>query len=125
MSEWRVDPDGVLGVLKGLDDTAPYFERSRDAIEEAAFEGGVALVADGRRVLASAWNAFLEDRRLVPGKIMYAVNAAADAVGAATIAVVTGDETMADDLRAAEYAWRDSSPAVYGGSRITAGGCRR
>lgn len=97
MTEWRVDPDGVLGVLGGVDDTASGFEKCRKEIEDATFHGGQALVADGRTGLSSAWESFMDDRRLVPGKIMYAINAAAGAVGAATVAIVTGDEQMASD----------------------------
>ena len=110
---WRVDPDGVAGVLAGVDDTASKFEKSRAEIEQAAFEGGGTLVADGRTVLSSAWEVFLEDRRLVPGKIMYAINAAAGAVSDATVAVVAGDEQMASDLRAPEqHAAATPPPAV-------------
>ncbi|MFJ4254558.1 DUF6507 family protein [Microbacterium sp. NPDC090003] len=115
---WRVDPDGVAGVLTGVDDTASRFEQSREEIEEAAFEGGGTLIADGRTTLSSAWEVFLEDRRLVPGKIMYAINAAAGAVSEATVAVVAGDEQMAGEMRAAaqraEDAWGIGSPANVG-----------
>jgi len=116
---WRVDPDGVAGVLAGVDDTASRFEKSRDEIEEAAFEGGETLIADGRTALSSAWEVFLEDRRLVPGKIMYAINAAAGAVSEATVAVVAGDEQMAGEIRTAarraEDAW-GISPTPAAGS---------
>lgn len=115
---WRVDPDGVAGVLAGVDDTASRFEKSRDEIEEAAFEGGETLIADGRTALSSAWEVFLEDRRLVPGKIMYAINAAAGAVSEATVSVVAGDEQMAGEMRAAaqraEDAWGISPPPAAG-----------
>ncbi|MFK0403250.1 DUF6507 family protein [Microbacterium sp. NPDC090225] len=115
---WRVDPDGVAGVLAGVDDTASRFEKSRDEIEEAAFEGAETLIADGRTALSSAWEVFLEDRRLVPGKIMYAINAAAGAVSDATVAVITGDEQMAGEMRTAaqqaEDAWGISPPPAAG-----------
>lgn len=99
---WRVDPDGVAGVLADLDDAGSQFEKSRVQIEDAAFTGGDALAADGRTALTSAWSTFMEDRRLVPGKIMYAINAAAQAVSEATVAVVAGDEEMAGSLQTAE-----------------------
>lgn len=122
---WRVDPDGVAGVLAGVDDTASRFEKSRDEIEKAAFEGGGTLVADGRRSLASAWEAFLEERRLVPGKIMYAVNTAARAVEEATVVVVTGDEQMERDLQASEsMALPDWAQGALGPLGLAHGGQR-
>lgn len=122
MTEWRVDPDGVLGVLAGVDDTAAGFETCRREIEDAAFHGGATLITDGRTALSSAWESFLDDRRLVPGKIMYAINAAAAAVGEATVAVVTGDEQMASDTtsrRAQAESWGIAPPTgrVSGGFR--------
>ena len=58
MSQWRVDPDGVLGVLAGIDDLGPDFESAQNGISEAASAAST-LSVDGRTVLSSAWAAFI------------------------------------------------------------------
>lgn len=116
MSQWRVDPDGVLGVLAGIDDLGPDFESAHNGISEAASAAST-LSVDGRTVLSSAWETFMESRSLVPGKIMHEVGAAASGVGAATTAIIAGDEEMAADTQAAqsraEDAWGIALPAAY------------
>jgi hypothetical protein len=116
MSQWRVDPDGVLGVLAGIDDLGPDFESAQNGISEAASAAST-LSVDGRTVLSSAWAAFMESRSLVPGKIMHEVSAAASGVGAATTAIIAGDEEMAADTQAAqsraEDAWGIALPSAY------------
>ncbi|MEZ3159429.1 DUF6507 family protein [Microbacterium sp. BWT-B31] len=101
MSHWWVAPDGVLGVLAGIDELGPDFETVQTGISEAASSGST-LTVDGRTTLSNAWDAFMEARALVPGKIMYAVSAAASGVGAATTAIVAGDEEMSADTQAAQ-----------------------
>lgn len=121
MGQWRVDPDGVLGVLAGIDDLGPQFESAYTGIDDAASSGGAALTADGRTVLSSAWESFMSQRRLVPGKLMHSVSGSAAAVGEATVAIVAGDEQMADNVTAAERhaedAWGIAPRAAY----LTAG----
>lgn len=101
MGQWRVDPDGVLGVLAGLDDLGPDFESVHTEITEASSAAST-LSVDGRTVLSSAWEAFMTSRSLVPGKIIYSVSSAASGVGAATTAIVAGTEQMAADTQAAQ-----------------------
>ncbi|GAB3630799.1 hypothetical protein GCM10027421_01520 [Microbacterium shaanxiense] len=117
MGQWRVDPDGVLGVLAGIDDLGPQFESAYTGIDDAATNGRAALTADGRTVLSSAWEAFMSQRRLVPGKLMHSVSGSAAAVGEATVAIVAGDEQMADNVSTAEKhaedAWGIAPYAAY------------
>lgn len=101
--EYRVDPDGVLGLLAGLDELGGSFESAHREIDQAAAEGTAALTVDGRTTVASAWRTFMEDRRMVPGAIMYSINSSARAVGGATVAIITGDEQMARDTVAANF----------------------
>ncbi|MBQ3358769.1 MAG: hypothetical protein IJG47_07705 [Microbacterium sp.] len=98
MSEYRVDPDGVLGVLAGLDDLESEFESAHRDIDTAATDGPSALTVDGRKVLARAWETFMEQRQRVPGKVMHVINTSAQAVSNATLEIVSGDEQMAMDL---------------------------
>ena len=116
MGDWSVDPDGVLGVLAGVDDQGSVFQSAHDDFDAVASSGG-SLVVDGRDVLSQAWEAFVSDRRLVPGKLMHAVRSASGAVGTATIAIVTGDDEMADDQydaqQHAEQAWGIAPAAAY------------
>ncbi|MFJ2367747.1 DUF6507 family protein [Microbacterium sp. NPDC087665] len=116
MTHWRVDPDGVLGVLAGIDDLGPDFESVQTGISEAAMAAST-LSVDGRTALSSAWEAFMEMRSLVPGKIMHSVRVAASGVGSATTAIVAGDEEMAADTQAAqsraEDAWGIALPSAY------------
>lgn len=116
MDDWRVDPDGVIGVLAGVDEQGPVFVSVHDEVTALAAEGGL-LSVDGRDAVASAWNAFFAERSLVPGKLMRAINSAAGAVSAATVAVITGDDEMSDDQYAAqqhaEDAWGIAIPAAY------------
>lgn len=116
MYDWRVDPDGVVGVLAGVDDQGAAFEAVHEEVAALAADSA-ALTVDGRDVLASAWNSFFSERSLVPGKLMYAINGAAGAVGAATVAVITGDDEMSEDQYAAaqhaEDAWGIAAPAAY------------
>ncbi|KJQ53397.1 DUF6507 family protein [Microbacterium sp. SA39] len=102
MSEWRVDPDGVAGVLAGIDDLGLDFEKVHSEIDDAASAGESVLSIDGRTALSHAWSSFMSDRRLVPGKVMYAISAAAQGVGAATVAIIAGDVEMAGNVEAAE-----------------------
>jgi hypothetical protein len=101
MNEWRVDADGVLGVLAGLDDQREEFESAHRKLEEAAFERSASLTVDGRTTVSAAWDRFMEERRLMPGRLMHSVASAAQAVGEATAAVIAGDEEMAHDTVAA------------------------
>ena len=116
MRDWNVDPDGVLGVLAGVDDQGPAFQSAHDDFDGLSSSGG-SLVVDGRDVLAQAWETFASDRRLVPGKLMHAVRSAAGAVSAATIAIVAGDDEMAEDQYAAgqyaEQEWGIAPAAAY------------
>jgi len=117
VEQWRVDPDGVLGVLAGIDDLGPQFESAYTDIDDAARSGEASLSADGRTVLSTAWDSFMSQRRLVPGKLMHSVSASAAAVGEATVAIVTGDEQMMENVAAAEKhaedAWGIAPPAAY------------
>jgi hypothetical protein len=77
------------------------------------------LVADGRTVLKTAWTTFIEDRASVPGRIMHEVAAAASAVSAATTALVSGDEQMSLDTRAAQQrseSWGIAPAEAYSAS---------
>jgi hypothetical protein len=95
MSDYRVDPDGVLGVLAGLDDLGTDFETAAVDVETAADDGAAALAIDDRTVMSRAWNSFMNERRSVPGKVMHTINVCSQAVSEATLAVVAGDEQMA------------------------------
>lgn len=101
--DYRVDPDGVLGMLAGLDTLGGDFESAHREIDSAAAEGPAALTVDGRTAVANAWRTFMEDRRIVPGAVMYSISASAKAVGDATVVIVTGDEQMAQDLVDASF----------------------
>ncbi|WP_230007813.1 DUF6507 family protein [Microbacterium sp. Bi128] len=117
MSDYRVDPDRVIGVLAGADDAGAGIARAITDIEDLAMDGQ-SLMADGRRTLASAWGDLLEERRSVPGKLAHTVAAAASAVSEATTAVVTGDLDMSVSSREAEARaldqWGIDSPLAYG-----------
>lgn len=102
MSEYRVDPDGVLGILAGLDDLGDEFEKAGRDVEQVADDGATALAIDDRTVMSRAWNTFMDDRRSVPGKIMHTINVSAQAVGEATLEIVTGDVQMATDTTQAQ-----------------------
>lgn len=101
MSGWRVDPDRVVGVLAGVDECGSALA-AVTAEADALSMAGSGLIADGRHALAQAWEAFLEERRSVPGKLAYSVSSAASAVSSATLDVVAGDVEMADSGAAAE-----------------------
>jgi hypothetical protein len=101
MDGWNVDADGVLALLTSIDAVGPDFERSHRDVTDAA-ESSATLVAGGRTVLKTAWTTFIEDRSLVPGKIMHEVAAAASAASEATAALVAGDEQISLDTRAAQ-----------------------
>ena len=114
---WSVDPDRVVGVLAGVDDEGVQLAAAAASLDEAVYAGG-GLSADGRTVLSNAWQAFLDERRLVPGQLMHVLAASAQSVTEATVAVVTGDERMASDSRTAEATaldeWGIDSAAAYG-----------
>lgn len=120
MTRWSVDPDGVLGVLAGVDDLGPDFESAQSQISAAAMSAST-LSVDGRSVLSRAWDTFMESRALVPGKIMYSLNAAASGVGSAMIAVVVGDEQMVTDTQAAEARAEDAWGIPPAGALYTSG----
>lgn len=118
MDQWRVDAEGVLGVLTGVDAAGPDFESAHRKIEEAAASGS-AVSLEGRTALSSAWDAFLAERSLVPGKVMHAVSSAAAALTEATAAVVAGDEQMTadtDGARRRAEEWGIDSPDAYSAS---------
>lgn len=118
MDDWTVDADGVLALLTSIDTVGPDFERAHRDITDAA-ESGSTLSVGGRTVVKAAWTAFIEDRALVPGKIMHEVAAAASAVSAATTALVAGDEQMSLDTRAAQQRaedWGIAPAEAYGPS---------
>jgi hypothetical protein len=93
VGDYRVDPDRVIGVLASVDDAGVGIATAITDIDALSLEGS-SLSADGRRTLSAAWGEFLEERRLVPGKLAYIVAASATAVTEATAAVVTGDVEM-------------------------------
>ncbi|MFS0853443.1 DUF6507 family protein [Microbacterium sp. 179-I 3D4 NHS] len=95
MSDYRVDPDGVLGVLAGLDDIGADFGTAAVDVDTAADDGATALAIDDRTVMSRAWKSFMNERRSVPGKIMHTINVCSQAVSEATLAVVAGDDQMA------------------------------
>lgn len=122
MSEYRVDADGVLGILAGLDDLGDEFEKAVRDIDEVADDGTTALAIDDRTVMSRAWTAFMDERRSVPGKVIHTINVSSQAVSEATLAIVAGDEQMATDTEAAqehaEDAWGIAPSLAYmpGGS---------
>lgn len=122
MSEYRVDADGVLGILAGLDDLGDEFEKAVRDIDEVADDGTTALAIDDRTVMSRAWTAFMDERRSVPGKVIHTINVSSQAVSDATLAIVAGDEQMATDTEAAqehaEDAWGIAPSLAYmpGGS---------
>jgi hypothetical protein len=101
--EYRVDPDGVLGLLAGLDELGGAFESAHREIDGAAADGPTSLTVDGRTAVVGAWRTFMQDRRTVPGAIMFSISSSAQAVGDATVAIITGDEQMAADTVAASF----------------------
>lgn len=117
VSDYRVDPDRVIGVLAGVDDAGAGIAQAITDMEDLALEGQ-SLVADGRRTLASAWGDLLDERRYVPGKLAHVVAAAASAVSEATTAVVTGDVDMSVTTAEAESRamdeWGIDSLVAYG-----------
>lgn len=101
VSDYRVDPDRVIGVLAGVDDAGAGIAQAIIDMENLALEGQ-SLVTDGRRTLASAWSDLLDERRYVPGTLAHVVAAAASAVSEATNAVVAGDVDMSVSTAEAE-----------------------
>lgn len=99
MDGWRVDPDRVIGVLAGVDDEGAGLARAATDIDALAARGSAGLNPDGRTAVANAWQNFIDERRLVPGKLVHVLTSSARAVGEATVAVVAGDERMASDTR--------------------------
>ncbi|KTR94348.1 hypothetical protein NS220_09390 [Microbacterium testaceum] len=93
VGDYRVDPDRVIGVLASVDDAGAGIADAISGIDALALEGG-SLSVDGRRTLSAAWGDFLEERRLVPGKLAHIVASSATAVTEATTAVVAGDVEM-------------------------------
>ncbi|MEX0151662.1 MULTISPECIES: hypothetical protein [Microbacterium] len=119
MSHYRVDPDRVIGVLAGVDDAGAEMAPAISGMTDAALDGE-GLVVDGRRTLLAGWWAFLEERRSVPGRLARVVAAAASAVSAATVAIVTGDVDMGVSAAEAETRalteWRFALPEGLGAS---------
>ena len=111
---WSVDPDRVAGVLAGIDDEGVHLATAAASLDEAVY-AGAGLSADGRTVLSNAWQAFLDERRLVPGQLMHVLAASAQSVTEATVARWT---KKASDGRAAEATaldeWGIDSAAAYG-----------
>lgn len=101
VSDYRVDPDRVIGVLAGVDDAGAGIAQAIIDMENLALEGQ-SLVTDGRRTLGSAWSDLLDERRYVPGTLAHVVAAAASAVSEATNAVVAGDVDMSVSTAEAE-----------------------
>ncbi|MFS0793908.1 hypothetical protein [Microbacterium sp. 1P10AE] len=117
MSDYRVDPDRVIGVLAGVDDAGAGIAQAIDDMDALALEG-LSLTVDGRHSLASAWSDLLDERRYVPGKLAHVVAGAASAVSEATTAVVTGDVDMSVTTAEAESRaldeWGIDSSVSYG-----------
>ena len=103
MTHWRVDPDGVVGVLAGVDELGPEFESAQTSITDAAGAAS-ALSVDGRTTLSNAWVSFMHSRALVPGKILHSVSDAASRLSRATVAITTGDDEMTTTTQAAQHA---------------------
>jgi hypothetical protein len=101
--DYRVDPDGVLGLLAGVDALGGEFETAYREIDSAAADGPATLTIDGRTAVANAWRTFMEERRIVPGAVMYSISSSAQAVSEATVAIVAGDEQMAAATVAANF----------------------
>ncbi|MGO2750184.1 MAG: DUF6507 family protein [Pseudoclavibacter sp.] len=118
MAEWRVDPDGVMGVLAGLDELGASFEAASTAAADAA-SGSSSLVVDARPVMSEAWSSFMTERSTVPGKVMFSVCDAAQSLAEATSAVVAGAELMSAETTAASAhafdAWGIAVPSAYAG----------
>ena len=108
MEEWDVDPDGVLGVLAGLDQLGPAFESAQTEATALRGDGTAALSADGRTVVSDAWARLMDRRALVPGKLMFVLSRASAGVGDATVEIVLGDEEMARTAAEAERHAEDS-----------------
>jgi hypothetical protein len=117
VSDYRVDPDRVIGVLAGVDDAGAGIAQAIDDMDALALEG-LSLTVDGRHSLASAWSDLLDERRYVPGKLAHVVAAAASAVSEATTAVVSGDVDMSVTTAEAESRaldeWGIDSSVSYG-----------
>lgn len=116
MGEWRVDPDGVMGVVAGLDELGPAFEASLTATQDAGSCASL-LSIDGRTTLSDEWASFMAERSSVPGKVMFAVCDAARSLGEAVSAVVAGAEDMSANSDAASARaydeWNIASPSAY------------
>lgn len=102
MAGWSVDPDRVVGVLSAIDGDGGNLTLAVAEADSLIWDGGPQLQADGRTTLSNAWNYFLENRRDVPGKLIHVISSSAEAVTAATTAVVSGDEQMSSSAREAE-----------------------
>ncbi|MFS0853808.1 DUF6507 family protein [Microbacterium sp. 179-I 3D4 NHS] len=112
---WSVDVEGVRRLVTGIDMVGPDFETAHQAVTTAA-ESGSGLSVDGRKALSAAWDSFLQERSLVPGKIMHAVASAAGALNEATAAVTAGDAEMTADVESAQRTaegWGIPSSAAY------------
>lgn len=118
MGGWSVDPDRVVGVLAGVDDNGSGLASALKQADELAFSAS-SLSVDGRTTLSNAWAAFIDERRMVPGKLMHVLASSARSVSEATVAVVAGDAEMESNARTAEERalteWGIESMDAYGG----------
>lgn len=104
---WSVDPDRVAGILRAVDDQGALMETAYAKMRKVIPDGESVLVVDGRQHIIAGWNEFWRTNEDVPGKIMYAIASASEGITAASIAVITGDETMtsATARQAAQTDW--------------------
>ncbi|MFF7291460.1 DUF6507 family protein [Microbacterium sp. NPDC008134] len=102
---WSVSPEQVSVVLQNVDVAGEPLGQDVKTAQTLA-ERRTDLMASGRAEIANAWDEFLEARSLVPGMLIDAVTSAAASVIEGTLAIVAGDEAMAQE-------WRGSHPELF------------
>ncbi len=99
---WRVDPDGVIGVLTGMDRAAAVFTEAAALLRTTDRGSASGLAPDGRTTVLAAWEQFISVRQLVPDRMVMLLDKRSSQVAQATADVVLGDREMAETFEEAE-----------------------
>lgn len=118
MAKWRVDPDGVLGVLGAVDENGAQLQEAVTAFSQLAASAPAALTAGGRTMLAGGWAEFADARAQVPGKLITVMSDHCARVSTATTEILLGDVEMSENTREraaqAEAEWGIHDTVDYG-----------
>jgi hypothetical protein len=102
---WRVDPDGVSGVLNAVAKQATEFENSLGGSGDGKLPGVAAIAqsaAEGAQsqVIGAAISGFFEERQATLVGIQNRIRASLLGAAGATQAIIDGDEQMAATTQA-------------------------